>query len=170
MHHLTRLCLSAPTQLPLLQTFQEDWIAEQPDKQDPAAGSSSKAADTQPSFSQQRAQMRDTNFGQAAAGAGQKQDAPDIVRPGRLLTTLHAMRQELEVQLVASGADSAAGAEALTLLRRLEDIRVEALVALDRVQQARPGGGGDKAEADSALYDYELDLQEHDAAVQAFSG
>jgi hypothetical protein len=79
-----------------LQTFQEDWIAESP----AAAASRGKPAE-QPSFSQQRAATRDTNFGPGAQD--QQQEAPDIVRPGRLLTTLHAMRQELEVQLVSSG-------------------------------------------------------------------
>lgn len=47
--------------------------------------------------------MRDTNFGPGAQDQQQQQEAPDIVRPGRLLTTLHAMRQELELQLVSAG-------------------------------------------------------------------
>lgn len=85
----------------LLKTFQEDWIAESPAAT--AAASRGKPAE-EPSFSQQRAAMRDTNFGPGAQEQQQQQqEAPDVVRPGRLLTTLHAMRQELEVQLVSSG-------------------------------------------------------------------
>lgn len=110
--------------------------------------------------------MRDTNFGHE-----QKQEAPDIVRPGRLLTTLHAMRQELEVQLVSAGADTPAASEALGLLQRLDDIRVESLVALDRVQHSRPGSLGAAGElgSSSALLDYELELEEHDAALQGLA-
>lgn len=88
----------------LLQTFQEDWITESPAAA--AAASRGKPA-KEPSFSQQRAAMRDTNFGLGAQEQQQQQEAPDIVRPGRLLTTLHAMRQELEVQLVSSGGRQA---------------------------------------------------------------
>lgn len=61
------------------------------------------------------------------------------------------------------GVDSAAGAEALDLLRRMDVIRVEALLALDRVQASRPGGSS----SSSSALDYEVELQEHDAALQA---
>jgi hypothetical protein len=91
----------------LLQAFQEDWIAEIPQAAAAAAGDSGSSA-SQPSFSQQRAATRDTNFGPGAQD--QKQEAPDVVRPGRLLTTLHAMRQELEVQLVSAGGCITGGA------------------------------------------------------------
>jgi hypothetical protein len=65
----------------------------------------------------------------------------------------------------AAGVDSPAGAEALSLLRRLEDIRVEALVALDRVQRSRPDSSSSSEGRDGL--DYEADLQEHAAAVKA---
>lgn len=99
---LPSLCLSLP------QTFQEDWIAESP--QAAAAGSTQPQQQQQPTFSQQRAVNRDTNFGPGAhQHQQQQQEAPDIVRPGRLLTTLHAMRQELEVQLVSAGVLTSRG-------------------------------------------------------------
>jgi hypothetical protein len=85
----------------LMQTFQEDWMAEQ--GKSAAAEAEAAKAPQQPTFSQQRAATRDTNFGPAPSEQQQQEEAPDIVRPGRLLTTLHAMRQELEEQLVASG-------------------------------------------------------------------
>jgi hypothetical protein len=91
-----------------LQTFQEDWIAEQ----GKSAAAEAAKAPQQPTFSQQRAATRDTNFGPAPSEQ-QQEEAPDIVRPGRLLTTLHAMRQELEVQLVASGVWCAAAASCM---------------------------------------------------------
>lgn len=81
-------------------------MAESPSSAAAAAGpSSSQQASQEPTFSQQRAATRDTNFGPTATQPDQqqRQEAPDIVRPGRLLTTLHAMRQELEVQLVSAG-------------------------------------------------------------------
>jgi hypothetical protein len=85
-----------------MKAFQEDWIAETPQAAAAAAAASKSASSaSQPTFSQQRAATRDTNFG--PGGQDQKQEAPDVVRPGRLLTTLHAMRQELEVQLVSAG-------------------------------------------------------------------
>jgi hypothetical protein len=56
----------------------------------------------------------------------------------------------------------------------MDVIRVEALLALDRVQASRPGGSssssssssGSGSSSSSAL-DYEVELQEHDAALQA---
>lgn len=85
--------------------------------------------------------LRDTSF-------AQRTEAPDIVRPGRLLTTLSAMQQELEDKL--GQADGAA--EVVALLQRLDDIKLEALVALDRVQQGS---------------DYEVALQQRDAHMAA---
>ena len=69
-----------------------------------------------------------------------------------------------------------AGGETLGLLQRLDDIRVEALVALDRVQHSRPAGsssavslsGSSGSSSGGGVLDYELELDEHDAAVKAF--
>lgn len=150
------LLRSAPFFAPAaMQTFQEDWLAE-------ATRSDATATDAPPSFSKQRAQQRDMSFGPAVE---QPQEGPDVVRPGRLLTTLHAMRQELETQLVSAGPNSPVGIETLGLLRRLDDIRVESLVALDRVQHSR--GSADDSPTSSPL-DYEHELEEHDMAVQEF--
>jgi hypothetical protein len=48
----------------------------------------------------------------------------------------------------------------------MDVIRVEALLALDRVQASRPGGSSSSSSSSSAL-DYEVELQEHDAALPA---
>lgn len=64
------------------------------------------------------------------------------------------------------GVDSPAGAEALQLLRRLEDIRLEALVALDRVQHSRSGSdAAASSSSDGGGLDYELELAEHDESL-----
>lgn len=104
-----------------------------------------------------RSRMRDTNI-------EQRPEAPDIVRPGRLLTTLHAMRQELEVQLAKGGIDNPNSAETLALLRRLDEIRLEALVSLDRVQHTRAA----MSTPDASGLDYETELELHDATVKQF--
>ncbi|KAF8059359.1 PEP-related development arrested 1 [Scenedesmus sp. PABB004] len=132
----------------LTKAFQEDWVGEAPA---PPGGAAP-----------------------AAAGAQGKPETLDIVRPGRFLSTLHAMRAELELQLT-SGAVTAeqleAGAPTLAVLRQLDAIRVEAMAALDRIQRAAPagarpaasaGGGGGRGGAAEAPHDYELALAEHE--------
>jgi hypothetical protein len=47
----------------------------------------------------------------------------------------------------------------------MDVIRVEALLALDRVQASRPGGSS--SSSSSSALDYEVELQEHDAALPA---
>jgi hypothetical protein len=91
----------------------------------------------------------------------------DIVRPGRFFSTLLAMQAELEQRLVSLGLGSDdSGEAALRVLRQLEAIRLEALVALDRMQRQRfhePPIGinvDDFVSAQSVSFDYELDMQQ----------
>lgn len=86
----------------------------------------------------------------------------DVVRPGRFFSTLLAMQAELEHRVVSSGLGSSDGGEgALSVLRQLEAIRLEALVALDRMQRQRPQGLRPSFDADdSTMSDYELDMHQ----------
>jgi hypothetical protein len=99
--------------------------------------------------------------GGGAEGRGQKQrqqqtkkEAPDVVRPGRFLATVHAMSDELEARLRreqqgggggGGGSDGAGGGggvlspeaeTAAAVLRRLDEVRMEAVAVLDRMQRA----------------------------------
>jgi hypothetical protein len=73
----------------------------------------------------------------------QKKESPDVVRPGRFLATLHAMSAELEQRVRSSQGDSGEAREeaerAVAVLRRMDDVRMEAVAVLDRMQR---GGRG----------------------------
>jgi hypothetical protein len=74
----------------------------------------------------------------------QEGEAPDVMRPGRFLSTLHSTRKELEQAYVAGtlGASSTTEGEdgGAGLLKRMDEIELECLVVLDKMQQ----GAGDK--------------------------
>ncbi|GBF97706.1 hypothetical protein Rsub_09764 [Raphidocelis subcapitata] len=84
--------------------------------------------------------------GSAGADAGgAAQEAPDLVRPGRLLSTVHAFRRELEMQSQSKGgASGGGGGEDNTpgLLKRLGEIQLEATLVLDEMQRGKRMGGG----------------------------
>jgi hypothetical protein len=106
--------------------------------------------------------------GGAEAGA-EVQEAPDVVRPGRLLATLHAMRRELQIRQGSVGVTPTAapsgdgssgggggkgGGENLgPLLKRLNQIQIEATLVLDEMQRGKTsgsGGGGSKGGPDTS--------------------
>jgi hypothetical protein len=73
----------------------------------------------------------------------------DVVRPGRFMETLHAMRAELQSQLAVAAAGGAVDAHnggappspanhqpLLGLLMQLDDIGAEALFVLDGMQRS----------------------------------
>jgi hypothetical protein len=67
--------------------------------------------------------------GKLGGGGGKK--GVDYIRPGRFMGTLHAMIAEME----RSGAAEGEGGGAV--LRRLDDIKLEAMAVLDRMQRAQ---------------------------------
>ena len=78
-------------------------------------------------------------------GAEQQEgEAPDVLRPGRFLGTLHSTRKELEQAYVAGTLGGSISSEiedgGAGLLKRMDEIELECLVVLDKMQQ----GGGDK--------------------------
>lgn len=89
----------------LLQAFSDDWGGAAP------VSSSSAAA--------------------AANGGDEGQEAPDVVRPGRFMATLHAMRAELEAG--KGGAPDTPSQAAI--LSRLGSIQMEAMAVLDSIQR-----------------------------------
>ncbi|KAI8473087.1 MAG: hypothetical protein J3K34DRAFT_501351 [Monoraphidium minutum] len=92
--------------------------------------------------------------GGAAEAGPDAQEAPDVVRPGRLLTTLHAMRRELALRrggggggggggdASEEGGGGGGGEDVGPLLARLNQIQVEATLVLDEMQRGKGGGGG----------------------------
>lgn len=133
--HLVSSTLFACTTA-VAQAFQEDWVGESP-----STGPSQPSTNTRPS--------RDNNFAHQT-----RPESLDIVRPGRFFTTLLAMRAELEQRLVSSDlGDVGSGEATLAVLQQMEAIRLEALVALDRIQHNRP-----TTTSSDVCYDYELDL------------
>eukprot|EP00775_Hariotina_reticulata_P001152 gene1152-1492_t len=148
----------------LSKAFQEDWVGEK---------SSSKAmgADHQEhqpaSAPQPRRGLQDIR----QASEEQREDAPDVVRPGRFFTTLHAMRTELEQQ--ASAMDVSGAAPTLSLLSQLDQVRREGLVALDRLQRQGSNNSNNTSLSEAGLEpgatapeshgcDYELDMMAGD--------
>jgi len=96
---------------------------------------------------------------------GDAQEAPDVVRPGRLLLTLHAMRRELRLRHSdggsagadasssgsGGGGDGGKGSDTVggslgvgPLLHRMNQIQIEAVMVLDEMQRGKlkKGGGG----------------------------
>eukprot|EP00878_Enallax_costatus_P018760 GHUV01019768.1.p1 GENE.GHUV01019768.1~~GHUV01019768.1.p1 ORF type:complete len:223 (+),score=38.54 GHUV01019768.1:1191-1859(+) len=119
----------------LSKAFEEDWVAE--------AG---EATTLQPPPAQNRRGLKDISGSQHTKG-----DSLDIVRPGRFMSTLHAMRAELEAKYVGS-ASMEASAPNMGLLQQFDAIKLEALVALDRLQNSRPTAN------EPGHYDYEAEL------------
>lgn len=171
----------------LTRAFEEDWLAERPAPAPaPApAGATISSSDVAATSAEQqqgkRSGMRDVRL--PPAGDEQQQgeeEAPDAVRPGRFLATLAAMRNELEGRLVGAGLQDEEGAGTLTLLRRLEDVRLESLAALDRLQRGlgaggvSGGGGGGvmtvAGDTDEGELDYELELTAQYAGVPSSGG
>jgi len=95
-----------------------------------------------------------------------REDAPDVVRPGRFFSTLHAMKTELEQQ--ASSMDVHGAAQTLALLSRLDQVQREGLVALDRLQRRGSSKGSSTSMNKASLkpvaaasrdgYDYDLEV------------
>jgi hypothetical protein len=120
---------------PLFKAFAEDWDGAAPARPPGAVPTGSAGAG-------------------GPAPDGEAKEAPDVVRPGRLLSTLHAMRQELQAQQNAgagSGASTSAAAAAAggegapaygPLLQRLNQIQIEAALVLDEMQRGKARGGG----------------------------
>lgn len=70
-----------------------------------------------------------------ADGSGEADEQPvnDVVRPGRFMSTLHAMWSEIE----RGEGDAHPGLQQRqALVRRLQDIQMEAMAVLDHVQRA----------------------------------
>lgn len=80
-----------------------------------------------------------------------KPETLDIVRPGRFLSTLHAMRAELEQNFLGS-ASMESGPPNMQLLQHFDVIKVESMVALDRLQSSRPTGD------ERHEFDYEVEM------------
>lgn len=97
-----------------MQAFNEDWY-----------GSSSKASNA---ATNDNSQDGDANDDTAST-------APDVVRPGRFMSTLHATRNEIQRNGDAD-TDKTAG-----LLRRLNQIELECIMVLDKMQRATAGAG-----------------------------
>jgi hypothetical protein len=139
-----------------LQAFQEDWVGE-------AAPSTSRK--------QQDLQAATPNVGKGLKDVrgmhqDERPDSLDIVRPGRFVSTLLAMQVEFEQQLVSTGLGQGdRGDDTLRMLRQLEAIRLEALVALDwiqarRLDKALASNGTGGVPGSSVMSEYEVDMQE----------
>jgi hypothetical protein len=116
----------------LAKAFEEDWTGGVEGR----SGAGKKGGDDEASGG------GGGGFGKSSAKKQQQQtqrkEAPDVVRPGRFLATVHAMSGELEARL-RSGGGGDAEASAAAVLRRLDEVRMEAVAVLDRMQ--RRGGG-----------------------------
>jgi hypothetical protein len=94
----------------------------------------------------------------------ERTDSLDIVRPGRFFSTLLAMQAEFEQRLVSTGLGrDDGGDDTLRLLRQLETIRLEALIALDWIQAGRLGkavasNSAAGTSGSSNLSEYEADM------------
>lgn len=137
------------------QAFQEDWMGE---VAPPSGG------EQVPHQDKQGVASTTINKGLKHVGSAQQDlrpDSLDIVRPGRFFSTLLAMQAEFEQRLVSSGlASSESGEHTLHMLRQLEVIRLEALVALDRMQARRDTNNTLEGMSGSmSLSDYEADMQ-----------
>jgi hypothetical protein len=103
------------------------------------------------------------SFGEDWAFAGEPEqrrvanEAPDVLRPGRFLSTLYSTKHELQQAYVEgklAGQGHADGGA--RLLERLDDIELEALVVLDAMQAE----GGDKGMPGSVQSSSESSIDE----------
>ncbi|KAF6260175.1 hypothetical protein COO60DRAFT_1508976 [Scenedesmus sp. NREL 46B-D3] len=138
----------------LSKAFQEDWMGE---------GAPRSGGEQVPHQDKQGVASTTINKGLKHVGSAQQDlrpDSLDIVRPGRFFSTLLAMQAEFEQRLVSSGlASGESGEHTLHMLRQLEVIRLEALVALDRMQARRDTNNTlEGMSASMSLSDYEADM------------
>jgi hypothetical protein len=136
-----------------LQAFQEDWVGEAP----PSSGRKQQDPQTAASIGKGLKDVRGMHL-------DERPESLDVVRPGRFFSTLLAMQAEFEQRLVSTGlGQGTSGEDTLRLLRQLEAIRSEALVALDWIQARRldknPASDGTAGVSGSSLlseYEHEL--------------
>ncbi len=71
---------------------------------------------------------------------GAEASSPDVVRPGRFMATLYALETQL-LESMEEGVGPAAHADpnqSERVLRRLNDVRMEAVMVLDAMQRGGP--------------------------------